>query len=74
VINNFVTFLYYTPDEVSTQTVTYLNYILAYLDAIELRGVEDVGYKQLLIEEMYLHVITWRVEEKLRSGILLHVF
>ena len=60
IVNNFITFLYYTPEAVSEQTVTYINYIVNYLNELSLESFENLEWKEFLIEEMYVHLITFK--------------
>ncbi len=73
IVNNFITFLYYTPDTVSEQTVTYINYIVSYLNDLQLESLDDFEWKEFLIEEIYVHLMAFRPENKLAKGILLSV-
>jgi hypothetical protein len=74
VANNFTTFLYYTPDEISEQTVAYLNYIISYLQEFKIESGDDADFKSFLVEEMYLHIMTYKGEDNLSKGTLLLIF
>jgi hypothetical protein len=54
---NFLKYLYYTPEQLSEQTLIYLSSITAHLSSLQ--NALDDPLKLLLAEELLIHLITF---------------
>ena len=46
---------------------------MSYLGDLQLESFDDFGWKEFLVEEMYVHLMVFRPENRLAKGILLSV-
>lgn len=74
ICKNFLKYLYYTPEEISENSIVYLNSIVAHLS--NLQNENDNDFKNVLAEELILHMITFYDSTRyqpLAKGILLSI-